>query len=342
MEIDGFKAMKRDAQQILQILLEQQEIPVDADPLKKALQQVVIQLTRAQLACATEICLHHLDGRVSARVLKTAMQRQIQVLCELQLDFECNDVLVAAEQVEEYIPLMVKARESIHTMRSACEENVSGSNNVLARLAFRTEGGWSYLHLAAEQGQQESVLHLLRAGAHVDASDNKRRTPLTYAAYVGDLVAIGSLLDFGADISHVDDDGNTPLHMACMAECPSEKVVDRLWRAGADERVLNGHGLTPLEVLKLSSSEKEGFGSVRLLLEKAPARRLWLRCWGWIVIFRNRAGAEVVGDGGSDRVRAQKRSRRSSRLAEGKARLNLEFLVRRAPDGVFLEIISFL
>ena len=95
-------------------------------------------------------------------------------------------------------------------------------------------------------------------------------------------------------------------------------------------------------MLKLSSSEKEGFGSVRLLLEKAPARHLWLRRWGWIVIFRNRAGAEVVGDGGSDRVRAQKRSRRSSRLAEGKARLNLEFLVRRAPDGVFFKIISFL
>lgn len=305
MEIDHVKARKREVQQRVLTLLEQQEGTVDEHPFNKALRQVLIHVAQAELAYVTEMCLHDLDGRVPLRVFKTAMQRQIQVLCERQLDFECNEALTT--------------------------------------LAFRSESGSSYLHLAVDQGDQESVLHLLRAGACVDALNNYRRTPLTYALYTGNVVATGSLLDFGADINHVDDHGNTPLHIACMAECLSEKVVDRLLRTGADERALDRHGLTPLDALMRVGSEKEGFGNVRLLLEKAPARRLWLRRWGWIVIFRNRADAEVVGDGGSDRVEELPLPlRRSSRQKEGKARIYLEFLVRRAPDGVFFKIMSFL
>lgn len=319
-------------------MLEQEET-LNEDAFNKALRQVVVHVAQAQLDLVEEICLHDLGGRVPVRVYKTAMQRQMRVMCERQLDFECNDVVVSAEQVEENIPLVVEAREYMYNMRSVCEKGASGCNEALATLAFRTESGSSYLHLAVDQGEQESVLVLLRCGAHVDALNNDRRTPLTYAAYAGNLVAIGSLLDFGADINHVDDHGSTPLHMACMAECLNEKVVDRLLRAGADERALK-HGLTPLDVLMGIGSEKEGFGSVRLLLEKAPARRLWLRRWGGIAIIRNQAGAEVVGDGGSDRV--GKLPRRSGRNPEGKARICLEFLVRRAPDGVFFKIMSFL
>ena len=48
----------------------------------------------------------------------------------------------------------------------------------------------------------------------VDARDWRRRTPLHYAASVGNIDAVVTLLDSGADAAVQDVTGMTPLHLS--------------------------------------------------------------------------------------------------------------------------------
>jgi len=55
---------------------------------------------------------------------------------------------------------------------------------------------------------------LLDGGAHVDTPDRAGRTALSYAAMYGSTDCIYLLAGRGADVAHVDADGNTPLELA--------------------------------------------------------------------------------------------------------------------------------
>lgn len=55
---------------------------------------------------------------------------------------------------------------------------------------------------------------LVDGGACVDAQDRAGRTALSYAAMYGSTDCIYLLASRGADVAHVDHDGNTPLELA--------------------------------------------------------------------------------------------------------------------------------
>jgi hypothetical protein len=55
---------------------------------------------------------------------------------------------------------------------------------------------------------------LLEGGAQVDTPDRAGRTALSYAAMYGSTDCIYLLAGRGADVGHVDADGNTPLELA--------------------------------------------------------------------------------------------------------------------------------
>eukprot|EP00878_Enallax_costatus_P031997 GHUV01035082.1.p1 GENE.GHUV01035082.1~~GHUV01035082.1.p1 ORF type:complete len:142 (+),score=55.25 GHUV01035082.1:148-573(+) len=55
---------------------------------------------------------------------------------------------------------------------------------------------------------------LVDGGASVDAQDRAGRTALSYAAMYGSTDCIYLLAARGADVAHVDHDGNTPLELA--------------------------------------------------------------------------------------------------------------------------------
>jgi hypothetical protein len=317
--------------------VQQQEGTLDEGPLVNVVRQGHVQTIESEIKMWQEMRPHVRDGFVPLHALKAAVQGRLQALCERHLDFECNDVIVAADQVEEFAPVLVERRNQFLVMRSAFEKTLSASHTSLAKLAFRDEGGDSYLHKAVCQGDNDRILHLLRVGADVNAMNSDSMTPLTYAVFKGNLEAMKLLVDFGADTS-IQGFAGTVLHVACVAPDLSTKVVDRLLRAGADEGALNERGLTPLDMLTGMRSGKEGFGSVRSLLEKAPVRRRWLRRWGSIAMIRNRDTAE----GGRGRVIAQEGKRRSTRLFEGRSDAALKFLVYDAPDGLFYRVTSFL
>ena len=109
--------------------------------------------------------------------------------------------------------------------------------------------GTGALHWAAKKGDVESCALLLESGVPVDALNNKKVTPLMYAA---DCVPWeGSnqrVMEFfiarGADIGALDEDMSSPLMYA--AHSGSKKNVRVLLRSGAKASSKNELGTTPI------------------------------------------------------------------------------------------------
>lgn len=80
-----------------------------------------------------------------------------------------------------------------------------------------TSGGgfWTPLHYASD-GEEciEMVATLIRQGAEIDAPDNQGRTPLHMACRRGSATVTRALLEAGADPDEADRDGRTPVHYA--------------------------------------------------------------------------------------------------------------------------------
>ena len=77
------------------------------------------------------------------------------------------------------------------------------------------------MHRALRPGGGPSALDaLFRAGAPVDAVDEKRRTALYIAAATGNCEALAWLLQHGADVSVKAGDGRTALHAAAAGGQP--------------------------------------------------------------------------------------------------------------------------
>ena len=143
----------------------------------------------------------------------------------------------------------------------------------------KEELNWQLI-LAADSGNADRVLQLLKLGADINTSTPYENiTPLMYACQTGDLktvkilVANGAdldrqpygketalltsvklnledvvlyLLDHGANFAIGDDNGDTPLHYAVLYDYPV--VTDMLLYYGADINAKNKQGYTPLMI----------------------------------------------------------------------------------------------
>lgn len=110
--------------------------------------------------------------------------------------------------------------------------------------------GLTPLHWAVMRNREAAVRELLRlheGGFHGDvrAADAKGRTPLHIAAISNKLTLLPLLIEAGADIEAVTDDGDTPLHYA--AEDALEFATQLIAR-GANVMARNKDGRTPLFV----------------------------------------------------------------------------------------------
>ncbi|CAM9418303.1 unnamed protein product [Ectocarpus sp. 4 AP-2014] len=116
--------------------------------------------------------------------------------------------------------------------------------NVNLRPAYSDE---SALDAAFQGGHADIVTTLIQHGAFVDATDSRGCTALfkvsldTSAALIDKLVAAGACMN-----GIVDATGRTPLHHACMDDCP-EAIVSMLCH-GAGVDVKDDDGDTPLHV----------------------------------------------------------------------------------------------
>lgn len=68
--------------------------------------------------------------------------------------------------------------------------------------------------MSALYGQTAAITALVDAGAKLDAVNNDGFTPLHAAAALGQTKAIITLLDVGANLEAADNDGFTPIDLA--------------------------------------------------------------------------------------------------------------------------------
>jgi hypothetical protein len=130
------------------------------------------------------------------------------------------------------------------------------------------------LHSAAYYEKFEVVQKLIEYDADIDAGDQDRWTPLSWASK-GHFFKNGSvlrlLLEYGADVnSRADDDGFTPLHRASAGG--ALEVVRLLLEHGADVEAISVDGGTALQVVGRSAYRDVDQGRLdeitRLLVER--------------------------------------------------------------------------
>ena len=133
-----------------------------------------------------------------------------------------------------------------------------------AKIGAKIESQYPYpvgstpLHFAALHGHTEVVKYLLKKGAVSDAVDERKRTPLYFAATCPKVAQL--LMDAGADPNRATECGNTPLHMAEMFG--QKKVAKLLQNAGADPNVKNEHGKTPRQMAEDMRKKKTTYPDV--------------------------------------------------------------------------------
>lgn len=88
--------------------------------------------------------------------------------------------------------------------------------NSVADVNFKGDNNDTALHVAASEGYLKVCETLLDYGecTAIDSKNNQGRTALHIACMKGHLQIAQLLVRSGADLDAVDDDGNTPLHLA--------------------------------------------------------------------------------------------------------------------------------
>ncbi|KAJ3364746.1 SH3 and multiple ankyrin repeat domains protein 2 [Kappamyces sp. JEL0680] len=114
------------------------------------------------------------------------------------------------------------------------------------------------LYYAAGAGNSECVLRLLLAKADTEIVDEHGRTVLHQAGRAAAMnnydCIVALLIDFGANLHHVNVGGNTPLHVAASRSC--KESTKWLLMRGADVEKLNKSGKKPYDVaLQAACSE---------------------------------------------------------------------------------------
>mmetsp|Transcript_1582 Transcript_1582/g.3792 ORF Transcript_1582/g.3792 Transcript_1582/m.3792 type:complete len:189 (-) Transcript_1582:133-699(-) len=105
--------------------------------------------------------------------------------------------------------------------------------------------GWS-LHAPASAGNMEAVRRLLDQGAFVDELDEDGWTPLRWAVQYGQCEVVQALVDAGADVE-ARTGGKTALHRA--AYMGRQDVCEVLLKAGADPNPVDDDGFVPFDIV---------------------------------------------------------------------------------------------
>jgi uncharacterized protein len=101
---------------------------------------------------------------------------------------------------------------------------------------------------AATDNRLELAKLLLESGANVDAQDRLGKSALHYAAQEYHCEMARLLLASGASVDVQDKHGNTPLWRAVFNSRGRGDVISILLKAGADKSHRNKTGKTPLEL----------------------------------------------------------------------------------------------
>jgi ankyrin repeat protein len=126
---------------------------------------------------------------------------------------------------------------------------------------------WYNIATAAAGNKTEEVRVLLAKGSNPNTSDLQGRTPLSYAAQLGNLEMAAMLINAGASPDARDKLGNSAVHWA--AEAGQVQLLRLFCDVHAGVDVANRQGITPL----MMASGRGHLAVVRLLLQQGANPR---------------------------------------------------------------------
>ena len=108
--------------------------------------------------------------------------------------------------------------------------------------------------------QRRRLIRLLKAGAHVNATDKNGVTALHHAVRFRSPAAVQTLIEYGANVNQAcRRSGSTPLHRAVtQTGAPgtsgrsqaAREIIELLLAAGADPTLTNKMGKSPADYVK--------------------------------------------------------------------------------------------
>src|SRR5689334_7915687 len=141
---------------------------------------------------------------------------------------------------------------------------------------------------AAESGDMPAVVSLLQAGANINATDERGRTAVMAATHANQVETVRALIAAGADINIRDDRLDNPFLYA-SAEGLFE-IVQLTIEANADTRLTNRFGGTAL----IPAAERGHVEIVRELLTRTDVDVDHINNLGWTALLE----AIILSDGG--------------------------------------------
>lgn len=123
------------------------------------------------------------------------------------------------------------------------------------------DNGYNALLDACENDLTDAAILLIENGADLNVCDQDQLwTPLMHAICNSNEVIVAKLLENNCDLSAVDFNGNTPVHLAVLTE--NDFILKLLLKRNPQKNIRNKEDLTPLEIAKLNEDEN----SIKLLL----------------------------------------------------------------------------
>mmetsp|Transcript_17121 Transcript_17121/g.28881 ORF Transcript_17121/g.28881 Transcript_17121/m.28881 type:complete len:238 (+) Transcript_17121:1994-2707(+) len=127
--------------------------------------------------------------------------------------------------------------------------------------------GWTALHFSAFQGNVDAIYTLLENGADYTIK-NKNGLNLLHVSAQGDTAPPLYLFhkNYGISLNEKDKRGSTPLHWACYSQSETAIVFILAWSPNVDLK--DNEGFTPLHLAVRSVDALESCRPVRALLIK--------------------------------------------------------------------------
>ena len=142
-------------------------------------------------------------------------------------------------------------------------------SDTITDVECKVEDGRTALHMAAENGHEKMVQHLLTQRAHCDVESADGRTPLQLAPESGNELIAQVLIQRGADVNASFASGETPLTVAVGNQWTS--LVQILLREKANPNVRFPDGRTSLHVAAEVGSD---IAIIKLLCDEGADPRI--------------------------------------------------------------------
>lgn len=151
-----------------------------------------------------------------------------------------------------------------------CEHTVELLLKKGAKLEAKDTFGQTPLHMASGESEQNKTVSLmLQYGANPNSRDRDGDTPLHLASRASALCTVETLLrDQRTDPNLQNANGETAMHLALLDFDPTKqrvydmtKIVQALYKAGADPNTTDENGKTPLDLAKVNRDKDAFIGS---------------------------------------------------------------------------------